>query len=412
MGVWSKRESRVIALRSLSSFVETDLPQLVELAYDAALNEPRWQNFIDAFSDSFDGATGIMYCLDRQRSGEVADAVFSRNQTPRLTAGDAERYLGVNGRARLMPAYDVVGHVALTALADRYAHLPKFLPSHAPPIELPETYLRMPLCLSGRRTVMLALAPDTGLLSEREHTYRRRLELLSPHFVRAVKLSCLAEHARSFEVSHQNLLETFRVCAFVLDAQERIVTMNRLAETFLCSKNVLTRNRFRQLSAILPEHDRLLKAALANFRTSAPERAPAPAPIKLLSVRQGGDYLISLIPLNWGSRMEHMLESSNCLHLFGVEKTAANVLLLACKLEESKEISQDVLMANFGLSRTEARLSATLASGRSLSDYARENGVSRNTARNQLSTVFQKTGVRRQAELVAHIARVTRINTN
>ncbi|MEO1552999.1 MAG: hypothetical protein AAFR82_03625 [Pseudomonadota bacterium] len=40
-------------------------------------------------------------------------------------------------------------------------------------------------------------------------------------------------------------------------------------------------------------------------------------------------------------------------------------------------------------------------SGGSLSAFAKENGISRNTARNQLQVIFQKTNVRRQGELVA-----------
>lgn len=55
----------------------------------------------------------------------------------------------------------------------------------------------------------------------------------------------------------------------------------------------------------------------------------------------------------------------------------------------------------FGFTGAEAKLAAYLMAGGSLSSFAKENGVSRNTARNQLQVVFQKTNVRRQAELVA-----------
>lgn len=91
------------------------------------------------------------------------------------------------------------------------------------------------------------------------------------------------------------------------------------------------------------------------------------------------------------------------MRFFGVEGTGAKVLLLVCDLHDATGISHEALMTGFSLSRTEARLSAALVAGRSLSDYARETGVSRNTARNQLATIFEKTGTRRQAELVAHI---------
>lgn len=55
----------------------------------------------------------------------------------------------------------------------------------------------------------------------------------------------------------------------------------------------------------------------------------------------------------------------------------------------------------FGFTGAEAKLALYLMAGGSLSAFAKENGISRNTARNQLQVVFQKTNVRRQAELVA-----------
>ena len=55
----------------------------------------------------------------------------------------------------------------------------------------------------------------------------------------------------------------------------------------------------------------------------------------------------------------------------------------------------------FGFTGAETKLAAYLMAGGSLSSFAKENGVSRNTARNQLQVIFQKTNVRRQAELVA-----------
>jgi len=60
----------------------------------------------------------------------------------------------------------------------------------------------------------------------------------------------------------------------------------------------------------------------------------------------------------------------------------------------------DVLRANFGLTKSEARLVVALLSDRSLKEAAGDLGVVEATARGVLKSVFAKTGVRRQAELV------------
>ena len=64
------------------------------------------------------------------------------------------------------------------------------------------------------------------------------------------------------------------------------------------------------------------------------------------------------------------------------------------------------LMSLFGLTPAEARLASTLAGGLDPARAAQEIGVSRVTARNQLRTIFAKTGTHRQSELVALLSRI------
>ncbi|SDG35601.1 helix-turn-helix transcriptional regulator [Roseospirillum parvum] len=63
-------------------------------------------------------------------------------------------------------------------------------------------------------------------------------------------------------------------------------------------------------------------------------------------------------------------------------------------------ITEGRLSALYGLSGAEARLVNGLVQGRRLEDLADEQKVSPHTLRSQLKTVFRKTGVRRQSELV------------
>ena len=60
-----------------------------------------------------------------------------------------------------------------------------------------------------------------------------------------------------------------------------------------------------------------------------------------------------------------------------------------------------VLRQVFGLTGAEATVATALASGREAKEIAHMRGVSLGTLRNQLKTIYAKTGARRQAELVA-----------
>ena len=64
------------------------------------------------------------------------------------------------------------------------------------------------------------------------------------------------------------------------------------------------------------------------------------------------------------------------------------------------------LRSVFRLTEAEARLATQLAFGSSLETVADEFGIAKETARSQLKSIFAKTGVHRQAELVAMLAKL------
>jgi DNA-binding CsgD family transcriptional regulator len=68
--------------------------------------------------------------------------------------------------------------------------------------------------------------------------------------------------------------------------------------------------------------------------------------------------------------------------------------------------SEELVAALFELSRAEARLALSVLKGNSVAEHARANGVGVATVRSQLHSIFSKTGVQRQAQLVALLSRV------
>ena len=89
---------------------------------------------------------------------------------------------------------------------------------------------------------------------------------------------------------------------------------------------------------------------------------------------------------------------------------AANVLadcqgiIVLVDPERRARPSEAILRTAFSLTAAEARLASRLASGESIETSAEKLGIARDTARNQLKSIFAKTGVHRQAELVAALA--------
>ena len=68
--------------------------------------------------------------------------------------------------------------------------------------------------------------------------------------------------------------------------------------------------------------------------------------------------------------------------------------------------AEDELRNVFQMTPSEARLSARLMSGEALENVADGLGISKETARRHLKSIFNKTAVNRQSELIALLSRL------
>jgi DNA-binding CsgD family transcriptional regulator len=83
----------------------------------------------------------------------------------------------------------------------------------------------------------------------------------------------------------------------------------------------------------------------------------------------------------------------------------ARVILTVRSLAERGAPAAAAMRAIYGLTGAEARLTAALCRGETLDEAAEAFGVRKVTVRSQLQSILAKTGTRRQAELVALLAR-------
>ena len=91
----------------------------------------------------------------------------------------------------------------------------------------------------------------------------------------------------------------------------------------------------------------------------------------------------------------------------GTAETDAHTVLILVDLDGSPLPSPAALQTMFGLTAAEAQLALAIARGETPAGVARTRGVALATVRSQLASVLGKTQTRRQAELVALLARVS-----
>ena len=88
-------------------------------------------------------------------------------------------------------------------------------------------------------------------------------------------------------------------------------------------------------------------------------------------------------------------------------KSGISFQVLVCDLDANTLSKPEVFSRTFGLTIAEARLASALVTGVDLGSYARNNGLSVETARWHLKNVFAKTGTGRQSELVRLLTSLT-----
>lgn len=151
---------------------------------------------------------------------------------------------------------------------------------------------------------------------------------------------------------------------------------------------------FRVIDARILVQDH--EAAAAFVRLADACRSPQPFAVtgKRIIVRRGERRPIVV--------HSHALSSATIEPFSG-----GRVLLLVTDLDAQSRPLDSVLGATFGLTAAEARLAAIIGGGGSLEVACEMLQVSRETARNQLKSIFAKTNTHRQAELVLLLTRLS-----
>jgi DNA-binding CsgD family transcriptional regulator len=176
--------------------------------------------------------------------------------------------------------------------------------------------------------------------------------------------------------------------AILIDRNGYVKRVNRHAEKLLCSDFAIRHGKlWTSASSSLARLDRFLTDIESSKRTGG----PLPQPVIL--ARDGRPWLL----------LEALPLAAAAMEIFD----GCRAILVITDLTCAASPNAAVLGAIYGLTKAETRLAAALCEGNDLPTLAKTFNVSHETLRGQLKTVFAKTGSRRQAELVARLARVS-----
>ena len=216
---------------------------------------------------------------------------------------------------------------------------------------------------------------------------RRLLRALLPHLHRALQIGVRLDVLGSRLEATREVLDRLDCGAFLVDEDGRVLECNRPARDLAAEGDGLRVTR-ESITATAPGVTRRLRDLVRGAARSGagrPGSAGGALALERPSGRRPLQLLVSPLPRRgtadrWG--------------------LAASALVLVSDPERTPLAPEELLRAFFGLTPAEARVARELAAGRDLDEIGAALGIRRETVRNHLKRIYEKTDTRRQAELV------------
>ncbi len=207
-----------------------------------------------------------------------------------------------------------------------------------------------------------------------------------PHLRRALHMHNLLDRSESLSERYSQAIGRLSVATLVLDESGSVLRVNPVAQEILASADGLKLVGGR-LEATYPsdnrELQRLIRHAFSDQARASVTSAEAMSVTRPSGLVNLGLVVESIPSLEWADEKG---------------KPAALVYI---RDAASKSLASEVVTKQlFNLTKSETALAMELANGLSLEEAAEVLNIRRNTARAHLRSIFSKTGVRRQTELV------------
>lgn len=223
------------------------------------------------------------------------------------------------------------------------------------------------------------------------------LNSLAPHIVRGARIfHCRHRNPADAQVAH-DVLEMLPFPIALLDADCRVQTMNSGADALVRRMDGIFLGADGYLHAVDPESDANLKTTVADLGAS---RRRGSEIFVIDKPRGGGHYFVSLLTLG------HAGNGSGRANYDYFDNSSQRIALIVQDCAESLHLSHDTLWRAFGLTSAEAELAGSLLQGTTIGEYAVQKSLSKQTLRNQLSSIMRKTDTCRQSQLVALLTRL------
>ena len=360
------------------------LSAVIGVIYDAAIDPALWSEALGRVCAFVGGSSAALLWHDSAKERSEALHVF--NVDPHYLRLYFEKYLPLNP---MFPAATFVDEGVVIADEDimprKELNKTRFYKEWIEP-QGTLGALSVNLEKGITRTSMINVRMTVPLRQE----MRQRLHLLVPHLQRAVAIGRLFDQRKAAEQALTETLDQVEAAVFLVGAKAQIVFTNDVAKKML-AEGVLVKTTRNALRAVFPNANRTLQnifLAAQKGDTSVGTRGVA-IPLTDKSQEPWFAHVLSLK----SGRRELVANDYGAVAAVFVRKTVPNVLSL---LEE--------LTKRYGLSASEVRVFDAVLKTNGVKAIAELLDLSQATVKTHLHKLFQKTGTKRQTDLVKLVA--------
>lgn len=374
-----------------SSTSSDPLLRAIEAIYDAAPEPRRWPHALAAIAECFGDVGAILIWHKNDGTfGTIVSESLAMAQKDYEENGWAARDIKAIRAQQL--GYFFSGE----PFADRHIGFDEAMKNHPCSVEFFDKH-----GLGFIGAVAVSPDPHVGVMVSVQRDSRRKpqfsdqeletLRQISRHMEKSLRLSVRLLNAEVTNLGLGEALARIGIGVFALDSLGYVIFSSPAARRLLGDVLYLQQGRLRIGDATTGA--KLDEAIAKTIDAATPDLMADPKPILAESIASDRRFAIYLLPVLQTDLAEQFLTH-----------TRAIVLVIEQKLDEPADpaIVRDLL----GLTLGEARIAAMVGAGVPPKDAAERLGIAEDTARNVLKRVFAKTGVSRQSELAALLARM------
>jgi DNA-binding CsgD family transcriptional regulator len=360
------------------------LGDLIGVIYDAAIDPGLWDAAIEKIA-YFVGGTGAgLYCKDvgihhassphsfgyqKPLPAALFQPIYSAAE--RHFLGDLEQPIATTD---LIPFAELIE----TDLYRQWAQPQGFV-----------DFVSAVLDRTAVRTVIFGVFRHerNGVVDDRA---RRNMKLIAPHLRRAVLIGRMFEFKAAEAATFADTFDGLKAGMYLVDVEGRLIHANAAGNEILDARDILSSVGGR-LVAGDGQVDRALRDVFAAAGQGDAALGTEGIALPLIG-KDGERYVAHALPLTSGARRRA-----------GVTYTAAAALFVRRATMVAPR-TPEVIGRTFKLTPTELRVLLAIVEVGGIPEIAAAFGVADTTVRSHVSSLFEKTGVARQADLVKLVA--------